>query len=203
MKTDNQTDTGTQGEFVSESQAETAIDRRIHRKTLTMATIGAAPERAKTKQQTVMLCRIAGEARGTARECSAEEMKKPEDQREYFLALVGQFEADVYDDDGEILSFAGGQCYLPTGFHEAVLTELTRSIEASGDQGRARFNLEFAAQPRPNPAGYGYVARNLNRIVVDDNDMLAIMRRQGEEARKSPDLPLLTGRREPAQKQLA
>ncbi len=194
MKSDNEANPGTQGEFVGAADAQAIVDQRIYRKTLTMATIGAAPERAKTQQRVVLLCRIAGEVRGTARECSAEEMKKPEDQREYFTALVGQFEADVYDDNGEVVSYAGGQCYLPTGFHEAVLTELTRAIEANGDSGFARFNLEFAASDKTKaPAGYSYMARNLNRVRVDPNDALAIMRREGEDVRKSDQLPWLGG----------
>lgn len=166
------------------------IDRRIYQKTLTIARIGAAPERAKTLKQQVLLCRIAGEVRGVAVE------SLPDDPDTTFTALVGEFEADVYSNDGEVTTYYGGQCYLPI-LQEAVLTRLQRETEMNPDNPSVRFNLQFASEPWGNPAGYRYVARNVDPI-AKRVDELQKMRERANLITAHPGLPRLGAPSAPA-----
>jgi hypothetical protein len=134
-------------------------------------------QRASIAKKPVRLCRIAGIINGSAREYKAEDMGKPEDQRETFFALIGRFEADVYDDHGEIAGYYGGQAYLPKGFHEACLSELQSRIDHDDPSPAIPINLEFWSEPAGNPAGYSYLAVNLNPIVRDPSDPMEQMRR--------------------------
>lgn len=198
-------DNGKHGEgqdgFVDGTAADNmVVDQRIYRKTLTMATIDALPERAVVNKRTTLLCRIGGEIRGVAIEYRAEDANKPEAQRQSFTALVGEFEADTYSDDGEFFSFYAGQCYLPTGFHDAVLTQFRNrcdELQAAKDTTTSpfiRFNLEFASEPAPNPRGYRYIARNMSPV-PRRTDALAMQRETARLVRASGDLPALDGPR--------
>lgn len=160
-------------DFASAETIEPVIDERIYRKMLTMKTIEAVPERAIVAKKRVLLCRISGIVSGTVQSEKA-------DKTEQFTGLAGEFEAEVYDDDGQFRVYYGGICYLPAGFHEATLARLSRlRPEDATQNGGLAFSLEFAAEPAGNPAGYSYVARNVMRVSRRD-DALA---RLADEAR--------------------
>lgn len=175
---DKLVDTAGQEEKAGEKNSGAVADRRIHLKTLTMATIAANPVRAKMARDHVRLCRIAGIINGSEREFRAEDAGKP--GAVPFWALVGRFEADVYSDDGEISGYYGGQCYLPKGFHEACLSELQSRIDQGDESPAIPFNLEMWAVPASNPAGYSYLGVNLNPVLRDPADPLERMRMVSE-----------------------
>lgn len=207
MKTDNGQNAQAQeanAQFMGAAEIEGQIDRRIYRKTLTPSTMESVPERCITLKRPVMLFRISGDVRGTAREPLTADINKPEDQRQYFTALVGEFEADVYGDDvektGEILAtYYGGQAYLPTGFHEAVLTQFSNRCDEAAEAGNdpsLQFSLEFAAEPtgNSNTRGYRWIARNLAPVIYDRNSWLNRSREAAVLLRGNRELPSLTQR---------
>ena len=203
MKSDNPQNGAAQdpsSEYVSESGAENMVaDQRIYRKTLTMATIEALPQRCIVAKKIIPLCRWGGLVRGTVQEWKAEDANKPMSEREIFTGLVGEFEADVFSDDGEVFTFYGGQTYLPKGFHEAVLSQFQSVCDAALKEKSAispttRFNLEFAAEPTGKGVGYRYLARNMDPV-LRRTDELELMRVRARLARQHADLPSLEGPR--------
>lgn len=123
---------------------------------LTVATIGGAPERAKTEKTRVGVATFIGIATGTKMVENQNEPEKP------YVAVTGNFEAvNLYT--GEI--YRSGILYLPTGLHDLVVNMLD---QVKGDEDRSKFDkaaVEFAlqidAEPADNAAGYQYVGKSL------------------------------------------
>lgn len=180
----------TEGFRPAEEIAEIADDR-IWQKTITPSRINAIAERCKLadggRGATVLLFRCAGIIRGIA----VETMPDKPDQE--FQVLVGEFEADVYGDrfseDGmpEILSrWAAPQCYLPGGFHEGMLKRLNERTTPDTPNPTINFNFEFASTPAPNPRGYRWIARNLDKVALDKTNYLVQSRMAASLAHVRP-----------------
>ena len=141
---------------------ELQIDKANYRSKLTMRTIEASPERAKTHKQRVAVAEFYGIADG---------IKLVDDPAgdQTFTALTGNFEA-VNTFTGEI--WRSGVLYLPGGFHEmivAMLNQITEDKDRSKfDKAQVQFALAIDAVPADNPAGYSYVAKNLLPVAKAD-----------------------------------
>lgn len=176
--TENQNQETDRGTF--EGEPRRVDDLRLYRKTITPATIESQPERCVVAKAPTLLFRVRGEARGT----NLEQKMAGDKVVAEFNALVGEFTAFVYEDNPQTRAYAmgqanlpavsatyyAGQCYLPTGFHEAKLTELAGALEAEFPY--IRFDYEFAAEPASNPRGYRWIARNLEQIIYDRSKWL-------------------------------
>lgn len=161
--------TTAQAEYVSEAQfAEETIDGRIWRKTITAKNIEAHPERAKLHGRPVVCCRIAGEVRGV--EEVPIDPAKPQDGT--LTVLVGEFFADSYNDQGEVFGYVGEWCGLPMG-QNIILGRLQQMIDDKAESPVVRFDLEFAALPAGNPAGYSWGARNMMPVAINRQAFLS------------------------------
>ena len=144
------------------------VDTTSQTKTISTGYCAFNGERAKIKNRPVLCGRIGGTAMGTERQLRNPDVavKNPE-AAEYGVALVGNFNADVYEDDGEVVAeFANvGFCYLPSGFHEAALARFADTV-ADAEDGNKRmvFSAFVWAVPRSNSRGYGWILRNAMRI---------------------------------------
>ena len=167
------------GEFFSaeELAQQPQLDTRTYRRMLTMATIGAAPERCKmlNPPKTIPIVLWKGIANGV------QDIVDPKNDKLHYTALVGEFEAIVYQGsdpspEGDSITWYGGLTILPSGFHDALLSQLARYPEDKLTTEGMAFALEFAATPSANPRGYSYIARNMVRVVRrhDRLSMLAI-----------------------------
>jgi hypothetical protein len=149
---------------------ELQTDKANYRAKLTMATIEASPERAKTEKKRVQVAEFYGIASGIKL------VDNPMGDVP-FTALTGNFEA-VNLHNGEI--WRSGVLYLPGGFHEmivAMLNDLTDNEERSKfDKAQVQFALAIDAVPADNPAGYSYVATNL--LPIAKADALSAIRTQ-------------------------
>lgn len=149
---------------------ELQTDKANYRAKLTMATIEASPERAKTEKRRVSVAEFYGIASGIKL------VDNPMGDVPY-TALTGNFEA-VNTYNGEI--WRSGVLYLPGGFHEMIVAMLNDLTEDEGrskfDKASVQFALAIDAVPADNPAGYAYVAKNL--LPVSKADALAGIRQQ-------------------------
>lgn len=195
-----------QEEFVDETQflgnedaEDRAVDNRILIKTITMASIEAQPERAVIAKRRTLLCRVGGIIMGTEQQlrdvAKAGKVSPDTHPEEYGTALVGQFGADVINDDGEILSsYRSGFCYLPGGFQEGELARFAKWRDYDRGMPMSYF---FAAEPSGNPRGYRYVAMNAQRVDTFEQDVLQRLRAEAAIVMKGrmSDLPLLSDTR--------
>jgi hypothetical protein len=146
-----------QAEYLSEEElGETIIDGRVWVKTITAKTCEFHPERAVTRKRNVLCGRIAGEVRGI--EAVPSDPKNPNSEK--INVLVGEFVAESYTDDGEVFSYIGEWCGLPMG-NAVMLARLQKMVDEGSESPVVTFDLEFAALPAGNPAGYRWGARNM------------------------------------------
>lgn len=165
-----------QHEWETEEQARAGLgeagrvnDNRIVRKTLTMASIGAVPERCVVAKEPVLIGRFFGIMFGTERQSLAADADKPDSQKTWFEAIEGDCMATAYLDDGAILQYLGGYCYMPGGFQERVIAMFRRLSDADRERGMD-FDFQFAAVPARNPRGYAYVGRSLLAVSADEQN---------------------------------
>ena len=156
-------------------------DHANYRAKLTMATIEAAPERAKTEKKRVFVASFIGIASGVKL------VDNPMGNPPHFTALTGQFEATNHKSE----IWRSGVLYLPGGFHEMILSMLEELTEAEDrskfDKASVSFALHIDAVPADNPAGYAYVAKNL--LPISKADPLSILRVAAKDGLKLLEAP--------------
>lgn len=156
--------------FQTEDQLDeqSTFDGRIWLKTITAKAIELHPERAKLHNRPVVCGRIAGEVRGVVDVPS--DPTNPNSEK--LTLLVGEFVADSYTDDGEVFGFRGEWCGLPIA-HNIMLARLQKMIDAGTDAPIISFDLEIAALPAGNPAGYRWGARSMVPTTIEAGGFLS------------------------------
>jgi len=189
----NSTDTGAgqassdDEDFFGQENSRVTIDRAASIKTISVGYCNMLPERCVTAGRKVLIGRIGGRMFGVERQLrnpdavgKAKNAADAERIADYGTALVGNFNADVYGDGGEVTAeFAdSGFCYLPTGQQESMLARfagLPPEVQAGG----APFSVFIWAEPYANPRGYRYVLTNAIRV---DRSIADMRRRMQQEA---------------------
>jgi hypothetical protein len=177
-------------DFLGEESDNLTVDRTQGIKTISVGYCNMLPERAKIANRRMLIGRIGGMIRGTERQLrnpeAVQNAKSAEDKEriaDYGIALVGDFNADVIGDDGEVTAeFADvGFAYLPGGFHEATLSKFAAVCDATPDGQNpvlGPFSTFIWAEPATNPRGYRYVLTNAQRVNKQLNDLRRAMQRE-------------------------
>lgn len=142
------------------------IDTAQRIKTLSVGYCAMNPERAKIANKRILIGRMGGTAFGVERQLrNPETATKSPELAEYGQALAGNFNADVYSDDGEIIAeyTDAGFLYFPTGHQEAALARLQKMSDQERERGMV-FSAFIYAEPAQNPRGYRYMLMNAMRV---------------------------------------
>lgn len=136
---------------------EEAVDNVVWKPKITIAQIGGNPAAAKSKMSKVWVATIVGMADGI------KTVNNPMYPDVEFIALTGTFMATNRDTG---VSYRSGIVYLPSGFHEAVIAQLSRQLakenkESAYENVLSEFALDIYAVPSGNPSGYSYEATSL------------------------------------------
>lgn len=196
------------GDFLGGSEDEKEFARESQIKTISTGYCNFNGERAKIANAPVLCGRIGGVIMGTERQLRNPEAvekairdKKPvEDVAEYGIALVGNFNADVYDDDGVVTAeYADcGFCYLPSGFHEAALSKF-QGLDDEAIQRGMPFSAFVIAIPRSNLRGYSWELKAAARVDKNRVTMARLMQQEARLALAHIGQGLLTHSNTPAE----
>lgn len=155
-------------EMIGEEDQPGVVDTTIGIKTVSVNYCGFTPERCKTLNNgrggRVVLGRISGKMFGTERQLrNPKEVAEGTAEADWGIAAVGEFTADRYGDDGEVIEYEGGFCYFPGGLHERVLARFQGLTPEQQGEGY-RVSYFIAAEPSNNLRGYRYVTANAQRV---------------------------------------
>jgi hypothetical protein len=153
------------------------VDNTIVIKTISTGYCKFNPERSKIAGKLMVLGRIGGVMMGVEEQARNPEGISKGEEADNGLAMVGEFFADVYGDDGEVMEYAGGYCYMPGGMHEAILSRFQRLSPEAQLKG-LRFSYFIGAEPRGNPRGYGYVCQNAERVEMLETSIAQRLKRE-------------------------
>lgn len=152
-------------------------------KTISVGYCNMLPERAKIADAKVLIGRIGGTIRGTEQQIRNPEAVAKGAAPDYGTALVGNFNADVYGDGGEVIAEYAevGYCYLPGGFQENTIARFADVCDATpaDETPKLTFSAFIWAEPSSNPRGYRYVLTSAQRV---DKQLQDLRRRMQQEA---------------------
>jgi hypothetical protein len=164
-------------EFLGVEEAQRVVDTTIVIKTIATGYCSFNPARAQIAKTRVVLGRMGGTIHGVEDQVrNPEEVLKGKDP-DIGVAMVGEFFADVYGEDGEVTEYAGGYCYMPGGMHQGILARFSKLSPEQQLKGM-RFSYFIASEPRGNPRGYGYVCQNAERVEEIENTIQKALKRE-------------------------
>lgn len=189
-------------DFYGDEAAENrTVDTTSVVKTISAGYCAFLPERAIVAKGKTLLGRIGGTMFGVDFQLRnvkdhADKGYTPETHPEAFgRAMVGDFNADRFNDDGSIDFFEGGFCYLPGGFQERALARFQQLSDEEKSRGMT-FSAFIFAEPAGNPRGFRYVLENAMRVVQDERMLVTRLRREALLVQKMrADTPLISDQR--------